>query len=48
MKAIQLEEQGYWLHTKGSTIYWQENDLTFGSAKELSLTTQKTEPHDAQ
>ena len=41
MKAIQPEDQGYWLFTKGSTLYWQENDLPFGSAKELGLTTQK-------
>ena len=41
MKAIQPEDQGYWLFTKGSMIYWQENDLPFGSAKELGLTTQK-------
>ena len=27
MKAIQPEDQGYWLLTKGSTLYWQENDL---------------------
>ena len=41
MKAIQSEDQGYWLYTKGSTLYWQENDLPFGSAKELGLTTPK-------
>ena len=41
MKAIQPEDQGYWLLTKGSTLYWQENDLPFGSAKEQGLTTQK-------
>ena len=41
MKAIQPEDQGYWLFTKGSTLYWQENDLPFGTAKELGLTTQK-------
>ena len=41
MKAIQPEDQGYWLLTKGSTLYWQENNLPFGTAKELGLTTQK-------
>ena len=41
MNAIQPEDQGYWLLTKGSTLYWQENDLPFGTAKELGLTTQK-------
>ena len=41
MKAIQPEDQGYWLFTKGSTLYWQENDLPFGTAKELGLTMQK-------
>ena len=42
MKAIQPEDQGYWLFTKGSTLYWQENDLPFGTTKELGLTTQKS------
>ena len=41
MKAIQPEDQGYWLLTKGSTLYWQENDLPFGTAKKQGLTTQK-------
>ena len=33
MNAIQPEDQGYWLLTKGSTPYWQENDLPFGTAR---------------
>ena len=41
MKAIQPEDQGYWLFTKGSMIYWQENDLPFGTAK-------GTRPHNAK
>ena len=39
MKAIQPEDQGYWLLTKGSALYWQENDLPFGTAKEMEITT---------
>ena len=42
MKAIQPEDQGYWLLTKGSTLYWQENDLPFGTAKELGLNNAKS------
>ena len=39
MNAIQPEDQGYWLLTKGSTLYWQENDLPFGKG---------TRPHNAK
>ena len=36
MNAIQPEDQGYWLLTKGSTLYWQENDLPFGTRNSAS------------
>ena len=41
MNAIQPEDQGYWLLTKGSTLYWQENDLPFRNSK-------GTRPHNAK
>ena len=41
MKVIQPEDQGYWLFIKGSTLYWQENDLPFWISK-------GTRPHNAK
>ncbi len=41
MQTLQQNDFGYWLLTKGSAIYLQQNELPHGTAEELGLTSKQ-------